>query len=193
MASMQNDRNLKTFSLKLFVIFVNILKNLGWKLVAGLCLATGAMFFFGWLASEIAEGETKVFDDQIRNFFQQIASPTLTDVMIFFTYLGSAYGIILLLIIAVAILLYKNHKRVAVLLVITMIGESILSFVLKHWFQRQRPAAFFDFKLPSSDSFPSGHAFASLCFFGALALFISSRTKNRSRQIAVWMSAVFLF
>lgn len=193
MENMQNDRNLKTFSLKLFVIFVNILKNLGWKLVAGLCLATGAMFFFGWLASEIIEGETGIFDDSIRNFFQQIASPTLTNVMIFFTYVGSVYGIVLLLIIAVAVLLYKNHKRAAILLIITMIGESILSFVLKISFRRQRPEAFFGFELPSSDSFPSGHAFASFCFFGALALFISSRTQNHRWQIAVWITAVFLF
>lgn len=190
---MQNDRNLKTFGLKFFVIFANILKNLGWKLAAGLCLAAGAMFFFGWLASEIAEGETKVFDETIRNFFQHIATPALTDTMIFFTYVGSGYGIIPLLIIAVAVLLYKNYKRAAILLIITMIGESVLSFVLKHTFQRPRPAAFFDFKLPSSDSFPSGHAFASLCFFGALALFISSRTANRSWQITVWITAVFLF
>ena len=190
---MQNTKNVRSFAKHLIEIFVNILKNLGWKLVAGLCLAIGAIFFFGWLASEIIEGETKVFDDTFRKFFQQIASPTLTKVMIFFTYVGSAYGIILLLIAAVAILLYKNYKRAAILLIITMIGESVLSFVLKLSFQRPRPEAYFNFKLPSSFSFPSGHAFASFCFFGALALFLTSRTESRFQQITIWLTAVSIF
>ncbi len=190
---MPTHKNIRTFILNLVKIFLDILKNLGWKLVAGLCLAIGVIFFFGWLASEVIEGETRAFDNSIRNFFQSIASPTLTEIMIFFTYLGSVYGIILLLTIAVAVLFYRNHKRAAILLIITMLGESILSFVLKLSFQRPRPEAYFDFKLPSSFSFPSGHAFASLCFFGALALFITSRTAKRHWQIAVWMTAVFLF
>jgi undecaprenyl-diphosphatase len=41
-------------------------------------------------------------------------------------------------------------------------------------------------------SFPSGHAFASLCFFGALALIITSQTKNRRLNITVWIIAVCL-
>lgn len=190
---MPAKQNIIQITIKFFTIFFNILKNLGWKLFGGLCLAMGSMFFFGWLAEEVMEGETRVFDETVRNFFQQIASPTLTNVMIFFTYVGSVYGIILLLIIAVSILLYKNYRRAAVLLIITMLGESILSFVLKLSFQRPRPEAYFGFTLPSSFSFPSGHAFASLCFFGALALFLSSRTTNRRYRIAVWITATILF
>jgi undecaprenyl-diphosphatase len=60
-------------------------------------------------------------------------------------------------------------------------------------FQRPRPKAYFDFELPASFSFPSGHAFASLCFFGALALIISSRTEKRLQQTAVWITAIGIF
>jgi undecaprenyl-diphosphatase len=190
---MLNTKNIKSFTVNFIQFFVITLKNLGWKLVAGLCLAIDAIFFFGWLASEIIESETRVFDDGIRNFFHQIASPNLTNVMIFFTYVGSAYGIIFLLIIAITILLYKNHKRSAALLIITMIGESVLSFILKLSFQRPRPEAYFDFKLPTSFSFPSGHAFASLCFFGALALFLNAQITNRFQKIAIWLISIWLF
>lgn len=40
-----------------------VLKSLGWRLAAGLLSAIGAVVFFGWLASEVFEGETKAFDD----------------------------------------------------------------------------------------------------------------------------------
>ncbi len=77
---MLNNQNIKKFTFNFIEIFLGILKNLGWKLVVGLGLAIGALLFFGWLASEIVEGETRVFDDSIRNFCQSIASPTLTNI-----------------------------------------------------------------------------------------------------------------
>jgi len=173
-------------------ILRSVLKSLGWRLAAGLLSAVGAMVFFGWLASEVFEGETRAFDDTVRNAVHQTTSLLITATMIFFTYLGSVWGITALFVFASAILIYLHHKRATIILWIMMAGEVILEITLKNSFQRPRPAPFFDFPLPSSYGFPSGHAFASLCFFGVTAWLITRRTKNRGLKIFVWLTAIFL-
>lgn len=70
-------------------ILRNVLKSLGWQLAAGLLSAIAATIFFGWLASEVFEGETGAFDESVRSAVHQMASPSLTATMIFFTRLGS--------------------------------------------------------------------------------------------------------
>ena len=169
-----------------------VVKKLGWKLAVGLLLAMASAIFFGWLASEVFEGETKAFDDAVRNAIHQTATPFLTGTMIFFTYLGSVWGIISLFALASAAMIYRGHKRAMIILWITMAGQVVLGITLKNSFHRPRPAAFFDFPIPSSYSFPSGHAFASLCFFGILAWLIGTRTKSRSWKIFAWVVAIFL-
>ena len=150
------------------------------------------MVLFGWLASEVFEGETRAFDDTIRNAVHQTTSPFITATMIFFTYLGSVWGISALFAYASAILLYRRHKRATIILWMTMAGEVFLEIALKTSFQRSRPVPFLEFPLPSSYSFPSGHAFASICFFGVTAWLITTRTKNRGLKVFVWLTAIFL-
>lgn len=172
--------------------FQTVVKKLGWRLAAGLLSAMASAIFFGWLASEVFEGETKAFDDAVRNAIHQTATPILTGTMIFFTYLGSVWGIISLLVLASAAMIYQGHKRATIILWITMAGQVVLGITLKNSFQRPRPDAFFDFPLPSSYSFPSGHAFASLCFFGIAAWLIGTRTKSEFWKISAWVVAIFL-
>ena len=169
-----------------------VLKSLGGQLAAGLISAIAAAIFFGWLASEVFEGETKAFDDAVRISIHKGATPLLTTAMIFFTYLGSVWGIIALFVLASAILIYLRHKWAAAILWITMAGQVILGTTLKNSFQRPRPVPFFDFPLPSSYSFPSGHAFASFCFFGIMALVIMTRMKNRAIKFIVLVTTIFL-
>jgi undecaprenyl-diphosphatase len=83
-------------------------------------------------------------------------------------------------------------KRAFVLFAITMLGELVLDNVLKAIFQRVRPEAFFDYPLPDSYSFPSGHSFASFCFYGILAWLITARLDNNLLKILIWTAAAIL-
>lgn len=145
-------------------IIAGIAKFFGARLLVGLVAAAFALMFFGWLASEIFEGETKLFDDSVRQMANQIASPALTQLMIFISFVGSALVLAPLGIIAVLIFLRLKWRRATVLFVVTMVGEVVLSLTLKGVFRRARPEAFFDYQLPSSYSFPSGHALGAFCF-----------------------------
>jgi undecaprenyl-diphosphatase len=64
--------------------------------------------------------------------------------------------------------------------------------MLKQGFARERPAAFFEYPLPLSHSFPSGHAFFAASFFGGLATLVSGRVRSRALQALIWIVALAL-
>nr|MBA3659285.1 phosphatase PAP2 family protein [Gemmatimonadales bacterium] len=62
---------------------------------------------------------------------------------------------------------------------------------LKLLYARARPAPWFDYPLPASYSFPSGHALFAACFFGGLAVLLSHRLVHRWARIVTWLAALF--
>ncbi|MEP6904305.1 MAG: phosphatase PAP2 family protein, partial [Actinomycetota bacterium] len=105
---------------------------------------------------------------------------------------GSVAFIVGSLIVVTIIFLRLKWKHAAALLLITMAGEVVLDLTLKLFFQRARPEAFFNYPLPASYSFPSGHALGSFCFYAVLAWLITSRIKTRGWQILIWIFAPIL-
>jgi undecaprenyl-diphosphatase len=165
---------------------------LGSVLFAGMTIAIAALFFFGWLANEVAEGDTANFDDTVRNFVHSFASPALTNLMHIASFLGSTIFLIIFGTIIVIFFLFLKRRRPAAIFAITTVGSGILISTLKLLFKRARPEPFFDTILPASFSFPSGHSLGSLCFYLALAAIITVRIENRIAQIATWITAIFL-
>jgi undecaprenyl-diphosphatase len=169
--------------------FVNIISRIvklfGGRIVIGLTFIIGFLLFFGWLAEEVFEGETKNFDESVRDYIHGFATPTLTTLMKFFSFLGSPLFLVIIGIIVIVTFIYLKYKRSLVIFLITMAGELAIDLALKPFFGRVRPAAYFDYPLPLSFSFPSGHAFGSLCFYGMLAWFAISNTKNKAAKISI--------
>ena len=186
----QNQSRWSDFSFK--KVFLLVFKFFGAKLFVGLAAALGAVFLFGWLADEIFEGETLRFDETVRNAVHQTATPALTELMKIFSFLGSTAFLVGLALVVVAALYYWKHKRAVVLFLITMLGETILLTALKASFRRARPEPFFDYALPASFSFPSGHSLSSFCFYGVLAWLVTARMKNQKLKILVWTLAAVL-
>ncbi|HEV7843048.1 MAG TPA: phosphatase PAP2 family protein, partial [Pyrinomonadaceae bacterium] len=83
-------------------------------------------------------------------------------------------------------------RRSIVVFVVTMAGAIALNVTLKLSFKRTRPTAFFDTPLPSSYSFPSGHALLSLCFYGALAAILVPHLSRAAPRVLVWTAAALL-
>jgi undecaprenyl-diphosphatase len=73
-----------------------------------------------------------------------------------------------------------------------MLGASVLDFTLKHTFRRARPSPFFDYPLPTSFSFPSGHALFAFCFFTTAAALLSPRLRHPVARGFVWAVAAAL-
>jgi undecaprenyl-diphosphatase len=158
--------------------------------MVGFFAAVLSLYLFARLASEVREGDTISFDNAVRGWVHQFASPSMTLAMKGISLLG--YDVLILgLVIAVAVFVRFRWRRAAAWLSITMAGAVALELVLKHAFHRHRPTPFFG-DAPHSYSFPSGHALASFCFYVVLAGLIADRIERLSLRIAVWLAAAVL-
>ncbi len=159
-------------------------------ILISLAIAVLCLFLFAWLGQEMLEGDTRHFDDAIRSWAHQFASPGMTRVMTAISLLG--YHLLILgLVIAFMFFARLRWLRAAAWLAITMLGAVLLDIALKYAYHRQRPTAFFGAS-PGSYSFPSGHALSSLCFYGVLAGLLSRRIKSQFWRIIIWVVAAIL-
>jgi undecaprenyl-diphosphatase len=165
--------------------------NYGLLLLGALLAAVVSLFLFGWLAEEMLEGDTQKFDMSVRNAVHQHAAPALTRVMQAFSFLGSVGTVSVLCVVILGAFLYFHRSRLAALLGITMVGMGALDEALKLAFRRPRPVAFFG-PTPNSYSFPSGHAFGSVCFYGVLAAILATRVRGTAAKWSVWTVAILL-
>jgi undecaprenyl-diphosphatase len=169
-----------------------VYQYLGAWLTLSLAGAIVALVFFSWLASEVLEGETGAFDEAVRTFAHNYASPTLTTLMQLVTRFGSVMWLTVLgVCLAVALVLGKRWRDIA-LFIVTMAGATVLNITLKLSFGRARPDAFFETPQPSSYSFPSGHALLSLCFYSALVVIITPRLHSRTARFLIWTADALL-
>ena len=159
-------------------------------IIVSLAVAVLCLFLFAWLGREMLEGDTRSFDDAVRSWVHQFASPGMTRTMNAISLLG--YNVLILeLVIAFVVFAKLRWRRAAVWLAVAMTGALLLDLALKYAYHRPRPTAFFGIA-PSSYSFPSGHALCSLCFYGVLAGLLSARIKSRPWRVAVWAAAAVL-
>jgi undecaprenyl-diphosphatase len=159
-------------------------RRIGLTLLVGLTGAVGALALFALLANWVLAGETATFDHEVLATINQYATSPLTLLMRVVTTMGSTLFLVLLAVPLFSLAI--RRKRAIILFSITMAGASLLIWVLKLGFQRERPVPFFDLTPPGSYSFPSGHALASFCFYGALAAIIADRLERRRARLIVW-------
>jgi len=162
------------------------------ELLVGLLAAAAALVLFTWLGREVLEGEVLAFDERIRALLHDPASARLTTLM----RAASRYGgpgvlVPVGLLVAVAFLI-RGWQRGALLVVVTLAGAGLLNWLLKFSFARVRPASFFDYPLPGSPSFPSGHALYAASVFGGLAILLTARIRSLLLQLAIWFVAISL-
>ena len=162
------------------------------ELLIGLLTAAAALLLFTWLGREVLQGEVLAFDERFRALVHGVASPRLTVLM----RAASRYGgpgvlVPVGLLVAVAFLIRGWHRG-ALLVVVTLAGSGLLNGLLKFSFARVRPASFFDYPLPGSPSFPSGHALYAASVFGGLAVLLAARIRSRLLRVGIWFVSISL-
>lgn len=161
-------------------------------LVIGLIAAGLALLLFSWLGHAITEGVTPAADEYLRNLVHERSSPALTRVMIAASRFGGPGWLIPLGVVLAFAFLLAEWRRGALLVVVTIAGAGLLNSMLKQSFARARPAAFFEYPLPVSHSFPSGHAFFAASFFGGLAVLVSGRVRSVALRVLLWIVTIAL-
>lgn len=159
-------------------------------IVISLAVAILCLFLFVWLGREMRTGDTLRFDQAIRGWVHQFASPGMTTFMKIVSMMG-AQILAAELLIAFLVFARLRWKRAAFWLAIAMIGALVLEASLKYAYHRIRPQAYF-VPEPASYSFPSGHSLTSFCFYGVLAGLLTDRIKSLPWRIAIWTVAALL-
>lgn len=103
------------------------------------------------------------------------------NIMKVFTFIGNAYIPILLIIILYMI---KNKKKDTYILACVYVFSGIVIFICKYLINRDRPLEAL-ISIPSSPSFPSGHAFTSMVFYFTFAYIISKDLKRPYKNIVI--------
>jgi undecaprenyl-diphosphatase len=163
---------------------------LGVAIPLSLLVAVAALFFFAWIAEEVAEDHTRRFDMAVRGWVHQYSSPFLTRAAKVASFIGADI-LVGALIACLLVFAFLRWRRAALWLTITMAGGMVLNLSLKYAFHRQRPTPFFA-ALPHTYSFPSGHALFSVCFYGVLAGLLSGRINSLTAKICIWTAAIIL-
>jgi undecaprenyl-diphosphatase len=167
-------------------------RRLSFALAIGLLTAAAALVLFTWLGREILEGEVLAFDERVRTLAHDLAWPRLTTLMRAASLYGGPAVLVPAGLAAAVAFLVRGWRRGALLVVVTLAGAGLLNWLLKFSFARVRPASFFDYPLPGSPSFPSGHALYAISVFGGLAVLLTARVRNRLLQLAIWFVAISL-
>jgi len=166
-------------------------------LLTGAAVCAGLLAFLA-LADEVAEGGTLAFDVKIVRVFRSVADPThgigppwveiaVRDI----TALGGATVLGLILAAVVGFLLLQARTRTALFVAATAISGEVLSYVLKHTFNRERPSVIPGVHL-TTPSFPSGHAMESAIMYLTLGAVLMRVAKDRTTKVYCLGIAVFL-
>jgi undecaprenyl-diphosphatase len=99
------------------------------------------------------------------------------------TWLGGFVGVTLVVVAATLWLLRRGKWPQAVLLVVVALGIQLLVSTAKNGYARSRPDVGSAIDLPSSFSFPSGHAATGIAVFGLLGLVAADELRTRAARV----------
>lgn len=127
------------------------------------------------------------FDEHIAAFAHTKISDGMTRIFLDLTFFGSQHFLLPAYLIVVAIfLIVKKLRKYSWRILVTGISGTLLMFGLKYLFGRERPLE--PLLTPAAGhSFPSGHAFSSLLFFGILIFIVIHAIKH------IWLRYSLIF
>jgi undecaprenyl-diphosphatase len=112
----------------------------------------------------------------------QLPTPVLRAIAML-THLGDLLWVAPLSAVIAVFLLWRRHRRLAGAWVIALLGILPINGGLKALFQRVRPLHDHGFIVEPGWSFPSGHAFGAMVFYGMLAYVLLRLTPRFHRAI----------
>lgn len=149
------------------------------KTRVGLAILGVSLLIFCTIAYFVVTGNAAGFDDPIRNFIYGLRNSGLNTLMEGITYLGNWQSIVIVSLLLLAS--DKTRMTYGIPAASIALTETILNKGLKQIFERARP----DDVLPLIDqggyAFPSGHAAASMAFYGILLFLIQTRLEDKKK------------
>lgn len=162
------------------------------NLVMGVIFTLILILAFRWIASGVMNQELNELDRSIYDFVIAYQSTMMNRIMVFISFLGSAYFLGAISIVAFWILMkIKEHYWDSTFVLFNLLGAAGLNRLLKLIYQRQRPDLEHLDKV-TGYSFPSGHAMASFAFYGFMAYMVFLNIKDKRLRYSMMVVFILL-
>jgi len=151
-------------------------------------------FVFVKLGSEVADGDTRIFDMELLAHAQSFRGtyPWLAEVMRDLSGLGSTAVLSLFTVATVGYLSLVYSKITAFLVATSVLSGTVLVSVFKAAFGRLRPDAAYAELVVSGLSFPSGHASMSAIVFLTIGTLIASTRSHLPERVYILLTAALM-
>ncbi len=141
--------------------------------------------FLKTLSGFFAQEVWVMTDLRVLNIVKEFRTPVVSEIMIFITSFAKK-EVVIVGAIAVSILLYLLKRwYYALSLVFSISCGEIFTYILKNMIARPRPPLDLALLQEKTFSFPSGHAFVAVSFYGMLCYFAFRGLKKKKLRIPV--------
>lgn len=150
-----------------------------WRFIGFLGVLIGAFIF---LTTNVINGGVDKLDQYIMNIVKPLQSDFFTIIMKVFSFIGATMPVIIIscILLLVIYMLYRNWHEV-LLFIIVLGGSTVLNFVLKYSFKRDRPLS--QLVTETGFSYPSGHMMAAVSLYGIITFLFWRHIQTFSRRI----------
>ena len=183
----KNDPEIKRIYNKYPKFFGFIKKRLTPNEKYGLYLTIGSLItlFFIYLFFEVVQsyiGQEALIraDLRIINLISHFRTPELNQFMLFITYLAQGEIIAIAVIFSLIILFLLRKWSYIRSLLVFVVGGELFVWIIKNIIDRPRPPLTEALVTETSYSFPSGHSFIAVAFYGLIVFFLFDSLKKKS-------------
>jgi undecaprenyl-diphosphatase len=155
-------------------------KQTGLYLTIGATVAAVLIYIFINIIKDLFEEYMLLsFDVRILDIIKNYRTPSLTKLMLFITYLGE-WGSIAILCFSILVILFllQNWEYFYSLLISVIFGETFV-YTIKNIIGRPRPPAAVALMTITDYSFPSGHSYIAVAFYGLITYITFKILKNK--------------
>jgi undecaprenyl-diphosphatase len=168
-------------------------------MLAGIVAVAFSVLAFTALAAQVADGETRAFDERLLLSFRVPESPSvlagppwLKEGMRDITAFGSTAGLSIIVAGVAGFLAVSGMRHAAVMVLLSVLSGVLLSNSLKAGFSRARPEFIPQDMIVYTASFPSGHTTLSAVVYLTLGALLCRTQSSLAVKVYVLSVAAFL-
>ena len=161
-------------------------------LALGFAVIYGSLAVFSEISESVVNRNIRIIDDAIVDFIMYFSSPFLIDFMTLITEMGSVWFTVVISLLIILYLWFREKDRWGVLFyVIAIGGGGLLILLLKEFFRIDRPSINESIDAVGY-SFPSGHAMGSMILYGFIIYLVVRSTLKKKVKVALSMLLLIL-
>lgn len=143
--------------------------------------------FSAVLFNVVAGGPLTRLDGSVADRLNEVVhrSPGLVTALEAVTWLGRPVSLGVIVAAGAIVVWHRGRRRLALYLVVTVIGAGLVNSAVKVLVDRPRPVVDHPVATAFGSSFPSGHSMAAVATYGALVLIFLPVLRRRFRIVAV--------